>query len=58
MVIPDERSNSLIVVGNKAGIERVKDLLKRLDFPIKADENGEFMFITLNTVMLKKLLKP
>lgn len=40
MVIPDERSNSLIVVGNKAGIERVKDLLKRLDFPIKADENG------------------
>lgn len=40
MVIPDERSNSLIVVGNKSGIDRLKDLLKKLDFPIRAEESG------------------
>jgi len=40
MVIPDQRSNSLIVVGNKSGIDRLKDLLKKLDFPIRAEESG------------------
>lgn len=40
MVIPDDRTNSLIIVGNTAGIERVKKLVSQLDFRIKADENG------------------
>jgi len=40
MVIPDERSNSLVTVGNKAGIDRIKALLKQLDFQIKPDESG------------------
>lgn len=40
MVIPDERTNSLIIVGNQPGIERVKKLVAQLDFRIKADENG------------------
>jgi general secretion pathway protein D len=40
MVIPDERSNSLITLGNKAGIARVKTLLKQLDFQIKPEESG------------------
>jgi len=40
MVIPDERSNSLVTVGNKAGIERIKSLLKQLDFQIRPEESG------------------
>jgi general secretion pathway protein D len=40
MVIPDDRTNSLIVVGNTQGIERVKKLVSQLDFKIKADDNG------------------
>ncbi len=40
MVIPDDRTNSLIIVGNTQGIERVKKLVAQLDFKIKADDNG------------------
>lgn len=40
MVIPDERSNSLVTVGNRAGLDRVKKLLEQLDFQIKPDESG------------------
>lgn len=40
MVIPDDRTNSLIIVGNTQGIERVKKLVGQLDFKIKADDNG------------------
>lgn len=40
MVIPDDRTNSLIVVGNKAGIARVKKLLSQLDFRLRPDEAG------------------
>lgn len=40
MVIPDDRTNSLIIVGNKAGIQRVRKLVGQLDFRIKPDENG------------------
>lgn len=40
MVIPDDRTNSLIIVGNAPGIERVKKLVAQLDFDIKPDENG------------------
>lgn len=40
VVIPDERTNSLIVTGNKAGIERINRLLKQLDRRVDAGETG------------------
>jgi general secretion pathway protein D len=40
MVIPDDRTNSLIVVGNKAGIARIKRLLTQLDFRIRPEDAG------------------
>lgn len=40
MVVPDERTNSLLVMGNKEGVERVKKIVKQLDFKIDNDSNG------------------
>jgi general secretion pathway protein D len=40
MVFPDERTNSLIIVGNKAGIGRVKKLVSQLDFKVSAESQG------------------
>lgn len=40
MAIPDDRTNSIIVVGNKSGIVRVKKLISQLDFKIRAEESG------------------
>jgi general secretion pathway protein D len=40
MVIPDDRTNSLIVSGNKTGIERIRKLLKQLDFRIRPEDQG------------------
>ena len=40
MVAPDERTNSLIVLGNKAGIEKVKELVKQLDIRRSPEEAG------------------
>jgi general secretion pathway protein D len=40
MVIPDDRTNTLIVVGNTSGIDRIRKLLSQLDFKIRLDENG------------------
>ncbi len=40
MAIPDDRTNSIIVVGNKSGILRVKKLVAQLDFRISAADNG------------------
>jgi len=40
VVIPDERSNSLIVVGNKAGIDKIKKLVAQLDSHIRPEESG------------------
>jgi general secretion pathway protein D len=40
MVIPDDRTNSLIVVGNKAGIARIRKLLAQLDFRIRPEDAG------------------
>lgn len=39
-VIPDDRTNSLVVVGNKPGIERIRKLLKQLDFKIRPEDAG------------------
>lgn len=40
MAIPDDRTNSIIVVGNKSGITRVKKLISQLDFKIRAEDSG------------------
>lgn len=40
VVIPDERTNSLIVVGNKAGIDKIKKLVAQLDSHIRPEESG------------------
>lgn len=40
MVIPDDRTNALIVVGNKAGIARIKKLLTQLDFRMRPEDSG------------------
>ena len=40
MVIPDDRTNALIVVGNKPGIARIKKLLAQLDFRIRPEDQG------------------
>ncbi|AHI05599.1 general secretion pathway protein D [Bdellovibrio bacteriovorus W] len=40
MAIPDDRTNSIIVVGNKSGIGRIKRLIAQLDFKIRPEESG------------------
>lgn len=40
MVFPDERTNSLIIVGNRAGINRVKKLISQLDYKVNAESQG------------------
>lgn len=40
MVIPDDRTNSLIVVGNTPGITRVRKLITQLDFKIRLEDQG------------------
>tara|TARA_Y100001935_G_scaffold195154_2_gene163237 strand:+ start:6758 stop:9016 length:2259 start_codon:yes stop_codon:yes gene_type:complete len=40
VVVADERTNSIIVVGNRNGISKIKQLISRLDFRLRADENG------------------
>lgn len=40
MAIPDDRTNSIIVVGNKAGILRIRTLIARLDTTINLEDSG------------------
>jgi general secretion pathway protein D len=40
LVIPDERSNSLIIVGNTQGIDKIRKLVSRLDTRIKPEDAG------------------
>lgn len=40
MSIPDDRTNSIVVTGSKAGIARVKKLIAQLDFRLPVDQNG------------------
>lgn len=47
LVVPDERTNSIIVVGNKAGIEKIRKLVSRLDYSMSADERGGFFVYPL-----------
>lgn len=40
MAIPDDRTNTIIVVGSKSGIVRIKKLLAQLDFRIRPEDSG------------------
>lgn len=40
LVFPEDRTNSLVIVGNKQGISRVKKLIAQLDFKVKAEDSG------------------
>ena len=45
LVAPDERTNSIIVIGNKQGIGRIQGLVKRLDYPLDpADAGGVYVY--------------
>lgn len=45
LVAPDERTNSIIVVGNKQGIDRINQLVKQLDYPLDpADAGGVYVY--------------
>ena len=39
-IIPDTRTNSLVVSANKAGLSRIHELLKKLDTPVDASRTG------------------
>jgi general secretion pathway protein D len=40
MAIPDDRTNSIIAMGNKSGILRLKKLIAQLDFRIRPEDMG------------------
>ncbi len=40
MVIPDNRTNTIIVVGNEQGIKKIRKLVQQLDYNLPADEAG------------------
>lgn len=40
LVFPDDRTNSLIILGNRAGILRVKKLIMQLDYKFSAENRG------------------
>ncbi|MBE8221522.1 MAG: type II secretion system secretin GspD [Bdellovibrionales bacterium] len=40
LVVPDERSNSIVVVGNKKGISKIRSLIKKLDTELSAEDAG------------------
>lgn len=40
LVVPDERSNSIVAVGNKKGILKMKSLIKKLDTELSAEDAG------------------
>lgn len=40
LVLPDLRTNSIIVVGNDAGIERIRGLVDKLDYRMRPEDSG------------------
>ena len=49
LVFPEDRTNSLVVVGNKAGLARVKKLVAQLDFKVSAsDQGGVYVYYMRN----------
>jgi general secretion pathway protein D len=45
LVTSDDRTNSIIVVGNKSGIEKVRELVRKLDYKLDpAEAGGVFVY--------------
>lgn len=45
LVAPDDRTNAIIVVGNAAGIQKVKQLVRKLDYKLDpAEAGGVFVY--------------
>jgi len=45
LVTPDERTNSLVVVGNQEGLDRIVKLVQELDYPLDpADAGGVYVY--------------
>lgn len=40
LVVNDDRTNSIIVVGNKAGIAKIHQLIAKLDFKLRPEDQG------------------
>lgn len=40
LIAADDRTNAIIIVGNKAGIQKVKDLVRKLDYKLDPAEAG------------------
>ncbi|MCB0357384.1 MAG: type II secretion system secretin GspD, partial [Bdellovibrionales bacterium] len=40
LVVPDDRTNSVIVVGNTAGISKIRKLVAQLDFRLRPEDAG------------------
>ena len=40
LVVADERTNAIIVVGNKAGIAKIRSLIAKLDFKLRPEDQG------------------
>ena len=47
-VIPDDRTNSLIVLASKMAIQKVRDLIKKLDSPLIGDEGEVHVYYLKN----------
>ncbi|MES2769754.1 MAG: type II secretion system secretin GspD [Bdellovibrionota bacterium] len=43
-VIPDDRTNSVIVVGNKSGIDKIRKLVATLDFRLSESSGGAYVY--------------
>ena len=44
LVTPDERTNSLVVLGNQDGIEKIKMLVEELDFNLDTGDGGVMVY--------------
>ncbi len=44
LVMPDERTGALIVVGNKAGVDKVRALVHKLDYKLDPSEAGVYVY--------------
>src|SRR5690606_28300443 len=59
-MVPDERLNSLIVVATAGMMERVRDLVKRLDSPVPYEQNNMHIYELLNAdaELMEQALQP
>ena len=55
LVRPDARTNSIIVVGNKAGISRIRTLVKQLDIKLRPEDSGGVYVYYLRNSLAEKV---